>query len=343
MKLSIEATGAFTPVGRNLSLTMASIYTKVQRYDDLGLTDRRGEPLSGARTPLTVTELVPRLGHLAGLALSDCHLRAPRTALRPLVFYGPDDLADERTRSAFLEAFFASLALDVRDAVQPARRIFVTQDSGGFHDALERALREASTASSSNQSGCYLVSVDSLSAPEKAQQLLRQGDLMAPGQAQGLLPGEGGIALLVNNARPGSRSPTLAAAFERDDDKPCTGRGLTRAILRAFTLASVAPGSSLGLVHDTAFDRQRAEELAYARARAPLVSVRQSQMFSPLLSTGDLGVANAALEVALAAFLLEKGVIPSPALATMGENGTNRGALVVTQPALTQEAAIDGR
>jgi hypothetical protein len=47
--IAIAAAGALTPVGLDLTDTMAALYTHVQLVEDLDVLDNDGEPLSGMK------------------------------------------------------------------------------------------------------------------------------------------------------------------------------------------------------------------------------------------------------------------------------------------------------
>ena len=47
--IAVAAAGALTPVGLDLSDTMAALYTHVQLVEDLDVLDNDGEPLSGMK------------------------------------------------------------------------------------------------------------------------------------------------------------------------------------------------------------------------------------------------------------------------------------------------------
>jgi len=58
--IAIHAAGAMTPVGLDLTDTMASLYTRVQLVADLDVLDIDGEPLSGMKIPFANELDVPR-------------------------------------------------------------------------------------------------------------------------------------------------------------------------------------------------------------------------------------------------------------------------------------------
>ena len=89
--------GAFTSVGGDVAMTMASLLSQFQAFDDLELEAGDGEPATGASTPLPASLTgVRRLSALGLLSLQECAASAPSEAPAPLFVCAPSaDDCDE--------------------------------------------------------------------------------------------------------------------------------------------------------------------------------------------------------------------------------------------------------
>ncbi len=346
MELGVEAMGAITPVGDNLPLSAASIYTNARRYQALATVGVDGRAVIGAPTLIgDDVQGVDRLRVLAMLALQECGVRGgemdpesrgaaslPVSAPLPLPLivcapalelFGCD--ADWLLRRM---AEDADLPID-RDA----SRVLASGrgDLSGALDVVARLLllRE--------WPACLLLGVDSLVASERLVREVASGRVAGPRNVTGFVPGEAAAAVRLS----------LRGQGDTDDDDGCpaiiAGRGhcvggaepgasasaLAEAADRALAAAGL-PAAALGAVcHDGSGDWGQLEELALADRKPPLALAPQAQRFMPAISTGEVGAAAGVLSLAFLSLLLSKGVLSQPALAMFSSDGAARGAAVL--------------
>jgi len=140
----------------------------------------------------------------------------------------------------------------------PADRVVIDEDGGGVADpapVLERAAARLA----------LVVACDSAIGADTIGRWAAQGMLLSASHAQGFLPGEGAVALLVDGvagAPPGAVCATLAESLGAD---PASLAGLTAAVLQR---ADVAPDDVALLVADTGHRTGPVLELARHAAQA---------------------------------------------------------------------------
>jgi hypothetical protein len=137
-------------------MTMASLLSQFQAFDDLELEAGDGEPATGASTPLPASLTgVRRLSALGLLALQECAAGAPSEAPAPLFVCAPSADDCDEPLAGLLEGVIADAGIAV-DLSQS--RIFSSGRSAVI-DAL-RAGQEL--VSARRAAAFYLLGVDSL-------------------------------------------------------------------------------------------------------------------------------------------------------------------------------------
>jgi hypothetical protein len=100
--LAIRSIGAFTSVGEDASMTMASILSGIQLFDDLELRGEDGEPVTGAVTPVARRlRGASRLGGIGLAAVRDCASSPPDLAASRWSSARPRHRTSTRHRHAF--------------------------------------------------------------------------------------------------------------------------------------------------------------------------------------------------------------------------------------------------
>lgn len=326
--VGITSVGAFTPVGLDAAMTMGSIFTGLQCFDDLAVRGGDDEPLTGAMTPLRATlPAAQRLGLLAQLALRDCvqHADSGEQPL-PVLLCAPasDDLPGES--SALLDIVLADAAL----AVDRPSSVVIAGGRAAMISAL--ALVEEKLAGG-DWSGCYVVATDSLVQRRRLRRLRGRREVLEPGNLDGFLPGEGAAAVRLE-ARP--RGDVLAwwAGHARsheehaaNEQRPPAGRGYARAARQAMEQAGIEPAGLAAVAIDASGRHRVFEELAAARSGSPLAAASANVVVvNPALSIGDVGAAAPLLGFATLAFFMARGAIEGPTLALLRSERDDRAA-----------------
>jgi 3-oxoacyl-[acyl-carrier-protein] synthase-1 len=219
----------------------------------------------------------------------------------------------------------------------------IAADQSG-HASMFAALREASSLLRAEKvSRCLLLGVDSYLSEDRMEMLDRGYRLKSDRAADGLIPGEAAVAMIVELDDP-RRPPELppfallaepALAMEPETllgEKSSTGRGLGEALRGA--LASRPPGEAQRWVLcDLNGESYRAFEWGVCVTRLPEQLSDLASLTHPAECVGDVGAATGGVLVACAARAFARGYAPAPrALAfTSSEQGL-RAALLVEPP-----------
>ncbi len=269
-----------------------------------GLPSRGGlERRLVALAAKAVTDLAPRSGMTrAGFRATRLLLALPENAREGIADLDAQRIAvgvSKATSLAFApgtEAFHAGHAAAL--AALDAARQFVSQDAGAR---------------------CLIVAIDSNVLDPNLERLDKSWRLKSQRNVDGFIPGEAGVAMLVESADAAARrgAPHLSRVTgvgiaeepsPSTSDAHSTGAGLSRAIDAA---CPDAPSDPIGwIICDLNGESYRGREWG-------LVVTRLSSRFqSPVLwhpadSTGDLGAASGALHVAMASRAFTRGYAPA--------------------------------
>jgi 3-oxoacyl-[acyl-carrier-protein] synthase I len=336
MNLSIEALGAFTSVGTDVPMTMASLLSQFQAFDDLEDEGSDGELVTGARTALAPKlRGIDRLGAMGLLALRECATALPGRQPLPLLVCAPDAGDLGGSPGALLDKLTADATL----AIDRTQSRVISQGATGIVDALfaARALLERGAAPS-----CYVLGVDSLVTGQRVQGLLAAGQLIEGNNSNGFVPGEAAVALRVGKPGASKARGFISGVGSTVESRAAGvnvsyGEGLARAAEQALAEAKMQAAQLKGIAHDVSGIHSAFEEMLMARSRPPLNGNSEAEMFSAALSVGEVGTAAGPLNLAMLAFFIEQKVIDGPALCLFRSNGDARGAAVV-MPATTGKA-----
>lgn len=238
------------------------------------------------------------------------------------------------------EELLPGLAARARVNLDRARSSLVFACRGGgviaFEQALQR-LREGEVEA------VAVGGIDSYFDPDILEHLDAEMRLHGLMTENGFIPGEGAAFLLVTTRR-GKGSLTRYAEIKATataleprpfgSSEPCFGLGITSAVKNALAAGAVAEGSIAWVLTDVANERHRVEEWAFAEARNHRAMSPDVIHDQPLLMTGEIGSASAAMLVALAATRWQTGCAEaSAALIAAHSDGPERGAMIIEQEA----------
>jgi 3-oxoacyl-[acyl-carrier-protein] synthase-1 len=326
--IGVRAIGAVTAAGDDAPNTMAALIAGLQLFDEIDVTGSDGERLTGATAGLPKRMRgVSRLGGLGLLSLAECAAQAPAGLRAPVLVCAPAAPHMGGSPAKLLEAITADASVGVD---QPRSRVFPS-GRAAFAEALTHA---AGLLQAGGTPACYLVAVDSLTGSARATRLWEQRRLFDPANADGFIPGEAGVCLLLTAAADATCLAAIAAtgvAKERKADVG-TGGALNRALATALDEARVEARDVRALVHDAPGDRASIEELTLATQREPFNQLGAVRVHAPADVTGEIGAAAGPLSVAMAAFYASQGVDGldgAPALvACLSESPSRLGVVV---------------
>jgi 3-oxoacyl-[acyl-carrier-protein] synthase-1 len=328
--IAVDAAAAITPVGLGLTDTMASIYTRVQLFEDLGLLDTDGDPLGGMKIPFPDDPAGPeRIIAMAHAVVDECTLGLePDGAKVPLFLCCPeaDSLPDDLPARLLAEVIGKAAV-----PIDPARSRVVARGRASVLEALGAAL---ALLKDGNVPCCLVGGVDSLVDADRVQKLFDDDRLLCATNKDGFVAGEAGaMLLLANRPEPGAMAAWLGAAAgneaaSRGSELPITGAGVQEAMTKALALAKVPFDTLAGLAHDFSGEARYFEELVLASSRLAKAGATTAVEI-PALSVGETGAAAGFLTLAMLAFLHGKGVYERPSLAVLSCDGPERGAVVL--------------
>jgi 3-oxoacyl-[acyl-carrier-protein] synthase I len=342
----IVGVGARTASG--LTALQATMSARALKLDPRPshMIDHAGEPIATARLRSIGDNVfgIDRFLALAGPALAQAafpwltaqHARTRTTPRLPLVVALPSKTrpgVDPRLEQHLL----AALEAHAHVALDPARSEIVSRCRGGGVIAFERALALLA------RGDCDAIAVggiDSYFDPDALEYLDRELRLHGPDTENGFIPGEAAAFVVLASRRRASavyRYGQVISAASADEprpygsEEPCTALGITLAVKRAVEAIGPRARRVGWVLTDVANERHRVDEWSYAFARAHLALTEDVIHDQPLLRTGDVGAASAALLVAMAAVRWQTGCAARDcALIATHSDGPERGAMVVS-------------
>jgi 3-oxoacyl-[acyl-carrier-protein] synthase I len=330
--IAIEAAGAVTPVGTNLTETVGGLYTGVQLFEDLGVLDEEGEPLSGMKIPFPEGLNGPeRLLAMANAVVDEATLTIEPSAKIPLLLCLPESGTYQSSLPEWPANLLSSVIANAAVPLDLTRSRVIARGKAGLLEALGAALALLKEPA---MPYCLVGGVDSFVDDERVAALFGEGRVLSVGNKDGYVPGEAGaMLLLTNRPSPGVMARWLSAAAGTEDacrgsDGPITGTGLRDAMAKALAQAKVDFNGLDCLAHDFSGEQRYFEELLLATPR--LSSGHGNHTVEvPASSTGETGAAAGFVAIAMLAFLHSKAVHKRASMAVLSSDGTERGAVVL--------------
>jgi len=330
--IAVAAAGALTPVGLDLTDTMAALYTHVQLVEDLDVLDSDGEPLSGMKIRFAEELAGPaRLAAMAHAVVDEATLTVDADAKVPVILCCPEAGAFTEAPAEWPAQLLADVMAQAAFTVDRARSRIVARGRAGMTEALGVALALLKDPSVPY---CLVGGVDCFVDADRVATLVDDDRILTGTNKDGFKPGEAGVALLLTNRPdPDAMALWLGAAAgneeaSRGSDRPVTGAGLQEAMTKALAQAKQPYESLACLAHDFSGEQRYFEELLFASSRLAKGPVT-SAVELPALSVGETGAAAGFLSIAMLAFLHAKGVHKRPSLAALSSDGPERGAVVL--------------
>jgi 3-oxoacyl-[acyl-carrier-protein] synthase-1 len=337
--------GARTHAG--LTALQATLATRAgkMRPRESHLVDRHGEPISMCRLPSIADDVsgLHRFVALGAPALMQATWprRERQTRLGqampvlPVVVALPSTSRPGFDRRLERE-LFPWLQERAGFPLDPQRSALITRDRGGGVEAFRWAMQLLDHGSDAVVVG----GIDSYFDPDCLEWLDAEYRLHALGTENGFIPGEGAaFLLLVRRSRTSGarRLGSIVGAAVVDEprpygsEEPCHGLGMSKAILDAA--AGLAQARQVPwILTDVANERHRVDEWQLAASRSFRCFTEDVRHDQPLLRTGDVGAASAAMLVAMACTHWEIGSGRGDmALIATHSDGHERGAMVLAR------------
>ena len=339
----ILGVGARSHVGLDALQTTLATRANKMRVRESHMIDRQGEPIGTCRLE-SISDAVQGLPRFVALAVPPLvqatfawrKLLSARGPIPPL----PVVIALPTTeRPGFdrrlLRDLFPWLQHQSGIVLDPRSSLTVEQDRGGGVLAFIRAIEILEEGLSDVVA---VGGVDSYFDPDVLESLDAELRLHALATENGFIPGEGaGFLLLARRSRAtgfAKLGKILGVAVEDEPrpwgaDEPCQGLGMSAAIRRAA--GSMARGRHIPwALTDVANERHRVDEWQIAQGRCFQAFSPELRHDQPLLKTGDVGAASAAMLAAMACVHWAIGSAPGDlALVATHSDGPERGALLL--------------
>ncbi len=341
----VVGVGARTHAGLNaLQATLATRASKM-RPRESHLIDRHGEPVSMCRLPSIGDDVMGlhRFVALGAPALMQAtwtwrerYVRLGQAVpLLPVVVALPSSSRPGFDRR-FERELFPWLQEKVGFGLDPQRSSLITRDRGGGVEAFRWATQLLDYGADVVAVG----GIDSYFDPDCLEWLDAEYRLHALETENGFIPGEGAAFLLVTRRSSTSGLRKLASIVgcavvdeprPYGSEEPCHALGMSMAIREA--VGPLARARRIPwMLTDVANERHRVDEWQLASGRSFRCFTDDARHDQPLLKTGDLGAASAAMLLAMACVHWEvDSAFGDVALIATHSDGPERGAMIVAR------------
>ena len=333
--LHIQAAGMVTCVGLDAASSCAALRGRLDGFAETRFMGPDGEWLIGGGVPLPRNWIgMKRMARLAAGALSDIERQRPGTLGGvPILLCLAEE--DRPGRPIPDPAAFAALLGDILQIAPPRLQIIAHGRPSGFV-ALDRARRLIAAG----EDPVLILGIDSYLTAQSIAHYLGQNRLLAPGNANGFIPGEAAAAVLCG-AAPGplrvaglglAREP--APIYNRADkdglDLPLRGDGMSRAHEIALEQTGCRPSDLVLKMGDLIGESYWFKQMALAMLRLQRERSAVQPIWSVAASLGNIGAAAAPVLLAWAMTAAARGYVPNGPiiLEASGDDGACGAAVV---------------
>jgi len=314
--LHIRAAGMVTAVGHDGASSTAAMRARLDGFQETCFLGPGGEWLIGAPVyqprKWVGTE---RLAHLAAGAIADIFRRVPDAEADCALILCLAE-GDRPGRPIRDSAAFARLMAEVADLPPHLKTDVVAHGRPSGFAALYRARRLLEEGEAAH---VLILGVDSYLTTLSIAHYLAEKRLLAPGNANGFIPGEAAAAILCSKTGP-MRLTGLGLAREDayiynglDDgglDRPLRGDGMTKAYRAALTEANMELGHVEYRISDLIGEQYWFRQTSLALLRLARGRSEFQDLKSPAESVGNTGAAVVPLMLGMALAATEKGYAP---------------------------------
>lgn len=318
--LHIQASGMVTCVGLDAASSCAAMRGRLDGFAETRFMGPDGEWLIGAAVPLPRNWIgVKRMAHLAAGALTDLGKQMPGgLAGVPILLCLAEE--DRPGRPVLDPAVLAGMLAEILQIPVPRMQIIAHGRPSGFV-ALDRARRLIAAG----EDPVVILGLDSYLTAQSIAHYLGQNRLLAPGNANGFIPGEAAAAILCTAAPGPLRLTGLGLAREiahiynaadKDGlDLPLRGDGMTRAYQLAMDEANVDLAHVEYRISDLIGEQYFFKQATLASLRLERGRTPFQDLWSPAENLGNIGAAVVPVMIAQLMTAETRGYAPgSPAL-----------------------------
>lgn len=322
--LHIQAAGMVTCVGLDAASSCAAMRGRLDGFAETRFLGPEGEWLIGGAVPLPRNWIgVKRMAHLAAGALADLRRQMPGgsgdalTGVPILLCLAEEDRPGRPVPDP---AVLTGLLSDILRIATPRLQVIAHGRPSGFV-ALDRARRLLAAG----ERQVIILGLDSYLTAQTVAHYLGRNRLVAPGNANGFIPGEAAAAVLCT-AGPGPLRLTglglarevahIYNAADKDGlDLPLRGDGMTRAYQIAMTEAQVDLAHVEYRISDLIGEQYFFKQATFASLRLERGRTPFQDLWSPAENLGNIGAAVVPVMLAQLMTAQVRGYAPgSPAL-----------------------------
>lgn len=321
--LHIRAAGMVTCVGLDAASSCAAMRGRLDGFSETRFMGPDGEWLVGGAVPLPRNWIgVKRLAHIAAGALADLARQAGPLNGIPILLCLSE--ADRPGRPIPDPAAFARLVGEILGLPVPPRLQIIAHGRPSGFVALDRARRLIAAG----EDPVIILGADSYLTAKSIAHYLGENRLLAPGNANGFIPGEAAAALLCSSASGPLRLTGLGLAREeafiyngldKDGlDLPLRAEGLTQAYKLALDQAGVTLAQVEYRMADISGEKYFFQQSALSGQRLTRNRKEFQDFWLPSESLGNIGAAIVPVMLGLAITAIQRGYAPGSPVAVEG-------------------------
>lgn len=313
----ITATGMVCAVGLNAASACAAMRAGIANFVELPYHDNQGQPIVGAPVPGLSFDLkrADRLVELLSRAIADCLKDQTKNSFdRVPLLVGLAEPERPGGGAGLAPTIIAEVQEKTGKRYHPTKsRVFASGHTAGFE-----ALREARhLIQLGHATACIVCGVDSFLNATTLLWLDHHDRLKTPANRDGVIPGEGASAVLVQlNPLASARTEMSGLGFGREaatilSEEPLLGLGLTDAARAALGEAGLGLHEMDVRLSDVTGELYGFKELPLVEARLMRVIRKQAQPLWHWSETiGDSGAAAGIAQLILMDHAFQKGYAP---------------------------------
>jgi 3-oxoacyl-[acyl-carrier-protein] synthase-1 len=332
----ISAAGMVTAVGLDCASSAAAMRARLDGFGETRFLGLAGDWLIGAPVPLPRNWIgAKRLAHLAAGAMVDIFRKVPEAeaGCALVLCIAEEDRPGRPIRDA---RDFANRLMAITGLPEGTPTHIVAHGRPSGFVALERARRMIAEGSAEH---VLILGVDSYLTTLSIAHYIAEQRLLAPGNANGFIPGEAAAAVLVSR---GGALRLTGLGLSREEafiyngldedglDRPLRGDGMTQAYAAAMEEANVDLAHVEYRISDLIGEQFWFKQTTLAHLRLERGRSAFQDLWSPGENVGNVGAAVVPLMLGMALTAVEKGYTPgSPVLIEASADGGACGAAVL--------------
>lgn len=294
--VAVAAGGMITGVGLTAPASCAAIHCAIDNFQETRFVDRSGEWVVASEVPLDPpVRGRAKLLHFAASAVRECliEIDTSEPVSVPLLVC----LSEESRPGRFAGldgSFLQDLATELQVSFSSHSEVFSNGAVGGVQ-ALEQAFRLINDA---DYPYVIVVGVDTLLTAHTLSALDQDHRLLTPSNSNGLMPGEGGAAVLLTDAGEPQPGQFILRGVGYGQEKvtirsedPFRADGMSAAIRDAFENSGLSYEDVDYRMTDMSGEQYPFKEAALAMGRTMKIIKEEFDIWHPADCIGDVGAA----------------------------------------------------